>query len=59
MSTEGAGISYRSTEKPFIDYFNRLKAIGMTYDEIRLTTTRRLLFRYGNQGCNLLQHPNT
>lgn len=35
MVIEGAGICYRSTEKPFIDYFDRLRSTGMTYDEIR------------------------
>ena len=35
ISTDGTALSYRSTEKPFIDYFERLKSIGMTYDEIQ------------------------
>ncbi len=34
MSVDGAGICYLSTEQTFIDYFNRLKAIEMSYDEI-------------------------
>ena len=28
------GWCYRSTEKPFVDYFDRLKSTGMTYDEV-------------------------
>ena len=35
MSTDGTGISYRSTEQSFIEYFERLKEVGMTYDEIQ------------------------
>jgi hypothetical protein len=35
MSVDGSGISYRSTEQTFIDYFNRLKATGMSNDEIK------------------------
>jgi hypothetical protein len=42
MITEGAGMSYRSTEKPFIDYFNRLKAAGISNREIRLTNLPQL-----------------
>ena len=29
------GWCYCSTEKPFVDYFNRLKSSGMSYDEVK------------------------
>ena len=34
MLTEGYHFSFYSREKPFVDYFDRLRSIGMTDDEI-------------------------
>ena len=31
---EGPGFSYLSIEKPFVEYFNRCKGIGMSFDDI-------------------------
>lgn len=33
-STEGTAVSYDKNQKEFINYFNRLRETGMTFDEI-------------------------
>ncbi len=34
MLSEGHGFSYYRQEQPFLDYFQRLRSIGMSDDEI-------------------------
>lgn len=34
MLVEGAGFAYSTREKPFVDYFQRLRSIGMSDNEI-------------------------
>lgn len=35
MTLTKTGWEYRSTEQTFVEYFDRLKATGMSYDEIQ------------------------